>query len=94
MSFRDVVLSKKHLPSTSLLAILKGKTAKGRRREEAKMVAAAALAEVGGSHTAKPVLALRQMTKAFGGTLAVDRVGLELREGEILALLGQNGAGK
>jgi ribose transport system ATP-binding protein len=34
------------------------------------------------------------MTKAFGGTLAVDAVDLDLFAGEILALLGQNGAGK
>jgi len=58
------------------------------------MVAAAAPTEVSGLEMASPVLVLRQMTKAFGGTLAVDQVGLELREGEILALLGQNGAGK
>jgi ribose transport system ATP-binding protein len=58
------------------------------------MDTAAACADVGAPVVAKPVLALRQMTKAFGGTLAVDQVGLELKEGEILALLGQNGAGK
>ena len=34
------------------------------------------------------------MTKAFGGTLAVADVDLDLHRGEILALLGQNGAGK
>jgi ribose transport system ATP-binding protein len=44
--------------------------------------------------TAGPVLSLRGMTKAFGGTLAVDAVDLDLFPGEILALLGQNGAGK
>ena len=41
-----------------------------------------------------PVLSLDTMTKAFGGTLAVDAVSLDLYAGEILALLGQNGAGK
>lgn len=40
------------------------------------------------------VLSLRGMKKAFGGTLAVDNVDLDLHKGEILALLGQNGAGK
>lgn len=39
-------------------------------------------------------LSLRNMTKAFGGTLAVDHVSFDLADGEILALLGQNGAGK
>ena len=39
-------------------------------------------------------LSLRDMTKAFGGTLAVDQVSFDLPQGEILALLGQNGAGK
>ena len=43
---------------------------------------------------ATPVLSLRGMTKAFGGTLAVSEVDLDLHRGEILALLGQNGAGK
>ena len=40
------------------------------------------------------ILACDNLTKRFGGITAVDRVDLELREGEILALIGQNGAGK
>ncbi len=39
-------------------------------------------------------LSLRGMMKAFGGTLAVNDVSFDLPRGEILALLGQNGAGK
>jgi ribose transport system ATP-binding protein len=39
-------------------------------------------------------LSLRGMMKAFGGTLAVDNVSFDVPRGEILALLGQNGAGK
>ena len=44
--------------------------------------------------SASPVLSLRGMNKAFGGTQAVADVDLDLNRGEILALLGQNGAGK
>ncbi|WP_336205694.1 ABC transporter ATP-binding protein [Nonomuraea sp. LPB2021202275-12-8] len=34
------------------------------------------------------------LTKAFGGVLAVDGAGVELRDGEINALIGPNGCGK
>lgn len=41
-----------------------------------------------------PVLELRDVTKVFPGVLANDQVSFSLEEGEILALLGENGAGK
>jgi ABC-type uncharacterized transport system ATPase subunit len=41
-----------------------------------------------------PVLELRGITKRFPGTVANDRIDLDLRRGEIHALLGENGAGK
>ena len=44
--------------------------------------------------TGTPVLRFAAIHKVFGGTVAVDRVSLDLYRGEILALLGENGAGK
>src|ERR1700686_4742403 len=40
------------------------------------------------------VAALRYVTKRFPGIVALDRVSLEFRPGEIHVLLGENGAGK
>lgn len=37
---------------------------------------------------------LRNITKTFGNRMALDNVNLQIREGEILALLGPNGSGK
>jgi len=41
-----------------------------------------------------PLLATRALSKSFGGLRALDRIDLELREGEILGVIGPNGAGK
>lgn len=41
-----------------------------------------------------PVVELKQITKRFPGIVANDAISLQLRKGEIHALLGENGAGK
>ena len=41
-----------------------------------------------------PVLEIKDLTKRFGATLALNKVSLTLGRGEVLALLGDNGAGK
>ena len=41
-----------------------------------------------------PLLELRGITKRFPGVLANDKVTIDLRRGEVHALLGENGAGK
>jgi len=41
-----------------------------------------------------PVLELRGITKRFPGIVANDHIDLDLRRGEVHALLGENGAGK
>ena len=43
---------------------------------------------------APPLLALHEISKTFPGVVANDRVTLDVRPGEIHALLGENGAGK
>ena len=44
--------------------------------------------------SAKPVLALRQLSVAYGGIQAVKGLNLSLHEGELVSLIGANGAGK
>ena len=41
-----------------------------------------------------PILSVHNITKKFGGVLALDSVSIELRRGEVFALAGANGAGK
>jgi D-xylose transport system ATP-binding protein len=44
--------------------------------------------------TAAPVLALRGVSKRFGAVQALTDIDLEIRPGEVTALVGDNGAGK
>lgn len=41
-----------------------------------------------------PILEVRDLTKRFGGLVAVNSVSLSIKEGEIFGLIGPNGAGK
>src|SRR2546429_3375208 len=41
-----------------------------------------------------PLLAIRNVTRRFGGIVAIDDVSLDVEPGQIVGLIGPNGAGK
>ena len=45
-------------------------------------------------HPSRPLLELADLTLRFGGVTALSGLGMEVREGELLAIIGPNGAGK
>jgi len=64
-------------------------------RQGALVLAASRPAGVGAaSHDDTPLLQCRDVAKRFGGLQALGGVSLDIRRGEILALVGPNGSGK
>jgi branched-chain amino acid transport system ATP-binding protein len=44
--------------------------------------------------TPEPILKVQEVTKTFGGIIALNRISFDLFEGEILGIIGPNGSGK
>ena len=44
--------------------------------------------------TVKPIISIRNISKRWGSTVAVDNVSLDIEPGEFFALLGPSGCGK
>lgn len=47
-----------------------------------------------GAGTRLPVLSARGLVKTFGPVVALDGVDIDVYSGEVLAIIGDNGAGK
>jgi len=48
----------------------------------------------GGEMSSAPLLQVRELSKSFGGVQAVSRVSFELKQGDLLGVIGPNGSGK
>lgn len=58
------------------------------------MSASEIMDQVENSSVAPALLAVETLTRRFGGLVAVNEVSLDLRQGEVHAVIGTNGAGK
>ena len=47
----------------------------------------------GAANSAAPLLAVRDVSVVFGGIIALNGVSFDMKQGQILGLIGPNGAG-
>jgi branched-chain amino acid transport system ATP-binding protein len=47
-----------------------------------------------GNMSDQPILEVETVTKTFGGIIALNRISFQVRQGEILGIIGPNGSGK
>src|SRR5215211_3483808 len=66
----------------------------GRERNHDVSAAVHAKSERDGTAAARPVLRIAGLSKTFGATRALIDASLDIRPGEIHALMGSNGSGK
>ena len=45
-------------------------------------------------NTTTPILEITNLTKHFGGVIAVSKIDMPVQQGQIASLIGPNGAGK
>jgi ABC-type sugar transport system ATPase subunit len=58
------------------------------------MTTDASARDANGTTPGEPVLSVRHLVKRFGAVTAIDDVSLDVRSGEVLGIVGDNGAGK